>query len=112
MIIMRKVRLYHRSTATIVQQENGQTTRDILKGLSNGQGVDLNPGSQSRSFDCDSQRDVDFDKPIFEGFEDLMDQHLSKDKIYEHLHPQAPKDPPTPPADPPTPKDPPTPPAD
>lgn len=88
---MRKKIIYHRSIESIVQQTNVQTTKDVLKQLFSGNvQIDLNPGSSPRSFDFDDQTKVDFDKPQFEGFSNLIDQAVNKQKLFEHLNPPAP----------------------
>lgn len=97
---MRRKPIFHRSVETIVQQMNVVCTKDVLRDVANGRPLDINPGSQAKSYDFDDQTQIDWDKPQFEGFESLIDQHVNRSKIAEHLSPPAPKSDPAPVIDP------------
>lgn len=106
---MRRFKIKPRSSATIVQQMNTFSTRDAMRSVANGLPIDIPQGSTPRTYDFDDQSKVDFEKPLFgqmsnpmyDGFENLIDQHLNAGKISEHLHPTpTPAEPTPPPADP------------
>lgn len=106
--------LRKRSVHSIVQQTNMLSTKDVLRDIAAGKPIDINPGNVNRSYDCDDQAKVDLDDPNFDpnnptfvGFRNLMDQSLRSKELYDHIHPEPPKDltpPPAPPQDPPTPE--------
>lgn len=106
--------LRKRSVHSIVQQTNMLSTKDVLRDIAAGKPIDINPGNINRSYDCDDQAKVnlddpnfDADNPTFVGFKNLMDQSLRSQELYDHIHPEPPKDttpPPVPPQDPPTPE--------
>lgn len=84
---MRQKKHFYRSTHSIVQQTNTVSTKQMLIDYHNGRGVDLPQGAIPKTYDCDSQAEVDFDSARFEGFESLIDQHCNANKITEHLSP-------------------------
>lgn len=109
----RRPLLPRRSAHSIVQQTNMMTTKDVLRDIAAGKPIDINPGNVNRSYDCDDHSKVNLDDPRFDsnnptfvGFNNLMDQSLRSQDLYDHIHPEPPKDPtplPTPPQDPPAP---------
>lgn len=99
--------LRKRSVHSIVQQTNMLSTKDVLRDIAAGKPIDINPGNINRSYDCDDQAKVDLDDPNFDpdnptfvGFKNLMDQSLRSQELYDHIHPEPPKDPTPPPAPP------------
>lgn len=84
---------------------NTQCTRDVLKQLASGvTNLDINPGSQARSYDFEDQSKVDFDAPYLGESISLIQQSMRSKELYDHMHPTPPAEPippaePTPPAE-------------
>lgn len=94
-------RLPKRSSATIVQQMNTISTRDMFLDFFAGKPLNLPSGSDQRSFDCDSQVDVNWDADTLQDAPNLIDQHFMRDEFIEHFNPKSPAADPAPaPADP------------
>lgn len=82
--------LRSRSSATIVQQMNCCTTRQMFLDFFSGKSVSLPSGSEQRSFDFDDQTKVDFDAPSISEADNLIEQHFMRETYMEHLHPTPP----------------------
>ena len=76
-------RLPKRSSASIVQQMNCASTKQIFKDFYSGKPIDLPAGSDNRSFDFDDQTSVDFDQDFFREAENLIDQHFMQQKVID-----------------------------
>ena len=72
-----------------VQQMNYNTTKDVVSQFFQGKNPDINVGNITRSYDF-PDGNVDFNKPLLDGFENLIDQHVNRSKIIEHFHPSTP----------------------
>ena len=89
-----------RSSATIVQQMNCLSTKQMYKDFFAGKPLNIPAGSDQRSFDCESQTDVDWDSAQLQDADNLIDQHFMRDKFVEHFNPKSPASQDSAPADP------------
>lgn len=80
---MNFAKLPKRSSASIVQQMNFASTKQIFKDFYSGKPIDLPAGSDNRSFDFDDQTSVDFDKDFFREAVNLIDQHFMQQKVVD-----------------------------
>lgn len=87
---MNFARLPKRSSATIVQQMNTISTRDMFRDFFAGKPLNIPNGSNQRSFDCVDQTKVDWDSDRLQDCDNLIDQHFMRDEFVEHFNPKSP----------------------
>ena len=87
-MIMIFSRLPKRSSATIVQQMNCITSKQMFLDFFSGKPLNIPPGSEQRSFDCEDQVDVDWDSRKVVEADNLIDQHFMRQSYLDALHPQ------------------------
>lgn len=83
-------RLPRRSSATIVQQMNCLSTKQMYKDFFAGKPLNIPAGSDQRSFDCEDQVNVDWDSDQLQDADNLIDQHFMREKFVEHFNPKSP----------------------
>lgn len=54
-----------------------------------GKPVDINSGNTQSSYDF-PDGEIDWDKPLMDGFANKMEQYLNRSRIVEHLRPSQP----------------------
>lgn len=83
-------RLKKRSSATIVQQMNTISTKDMYRDFFAGKPLNIPAGSDQRSFDCEDQTKIDWDADTLQDSDNLIEQHFMREKFVEHFNPKSP----------------------
>lgn len=83
-------RLPKRSSASIVQQMNTISTKDMYRDFFAGKPLNIPAGSDQRSFDCEDQTKVDWDSDSLKDCDNLIEQHFMREKFVEHFNPKSP----------------------
>lgn len=81
-------KLPKRSSATIVQQMNTISTKDMYRDFFAGKPLNIPAGSDQRSFDCSDQTNVDWDSDTLKDSDNLIEQHFAREKYIEHFNPK------------------------